>query len=381
MPNPQLHALLVGVAENQYNENKLEGCENDLNAIQSCLEGLATGHFQNPHFHRLLNEQATRQAVVDAFRSHLIKRAQKGDVAIFYFSGHGGQEIAPRELRRYEADGKLEGLVCYDSNIKGEPKLIDKELRWLIYQLAEKECTVITIFDCCHSGDNTRFNLPENHKARHIREGKNLKERPWEELLVSKDHPLKDLSILNGKDLSEVLPEGKHISLSACLDFEVAFENPNTEMGYFTAALTATLNESQGSLSYLELQRMVRNQLRNSIFKNPQTPNIYTPQGYEEVLLNNFLYGDKRDHPLYGNILFNGERWIIDLGGLHGMVAEPKSDRTSIHVITGENSFEMAYITQVYVDYSEIVWACVEQEAERQIHAPESEPINCDIDP
>ena len=392
--NPQLHALLVGVATNRYNTNALQGCENDLKAIQNCLDGLAAGYFRNPQFHILLNEEATRQNVVQAFETHLINQAQKGDVVVFYFSGHGGQEIAPKRLKTH--DGKLPGIVCYDSNIKGSPKLISLEFRFLIYLLSLKECQIITIFDCAHAGtitgngiskdwknpfddnlDSLMKNIGSDLKAK--RGDPTIPPRFWSEMLVHPDHPLKDLSIMGSKDLSEILPEGNHISISASLDFEQCFENPNLEIGYFTQALVGTLNESKGAISYLQLQQKVRHQLRKSLFDPPPTPNIYTPQGYEEALLNNFLYGDKRDHPLYGNILFNGEKWIIDLGGLHGMVAEPKSDRTSIHVITGEDSFEIAYISRVYVDHSEIVWACVEQEAERKIHAPKSEPINCYI--
>ena len=374
-----LHALLVGVAKNQYSTNELAGCENDIEAMKACLNLLGSGYFTDIQMTQLLNEKATRAAVVQAFETHLIHRVKLGDVAVFYFSGHGGQEVAPRELQRSETDGKLEGLVCYDSSIQGVPKLIDKELRWLIYRLAEKGCEVITIFDCCHSGDNTRYEFPQEHTARHVKEGDDLVKRPWEELLVSETHPLRDLSILRGKELSDILPEGPHISFSACLDYEVAFESPTRKIGYFTQALTDVLSETRGSLSYLQLQREVHSRLRRSNFKQPQTPNVYTPFGNEDALLNNFLFGDRRDHPLYGNIVFNGKKWTIDLGGIHGLVEGIGENRTSIQVLTGKNSYELAYISQVYVDHSELVWECEEQEKERKQKFPETDPIDCYI--
>ena len=373
-----LHALLVGVATNKYSTTPpLQGCKNDLEAMSNCLHMLGIGYFAAIQMTRLFNEEATREAVVNSFERHLIQQAKKGDVAVFYFSGHGGQELAPRELQRFETDGKLEGLVCYDSSTEGVPKLIDKELRWLIYRLAEKGCAVITIFDCCHSGDNTRYDFKTPHLARNSKDEEDLVERPWEELLVSNNHPLRDLSVLHGKELADVLPEGPHISFAACLDYEVAFENPNREIGYFTEALTQVLTETRGSLSYLQLQREVHSRLRRSNFKQPQTPNIYTPWGNEDVLLNNFLFGDRRDHPLYGNVHFDGRNWIIDLGGIHGMVGGTEETRTSIHILTGKNRYQLAYVSEVYVDYSEIVWDCEEQEANRKVRFPKSEPIDC----
>ena len=380
MPKPQLHALLIGVAKNKYPTKELKGCENDLKAMKGCLELLASGHFDGIHIHQLLNEEATRQEVVNAFENHLIKRASSGDTAVFFFSGHGGQEQAPPELLRYEADGKLEGLVCYDSSRHGgQPKLIDKELRWLIYRLSQKGCEVISIFDCCHSGDNTRYELSPEHLARHMKEEDGPTARPWEDMLVSPDHPLKDLSVLAGKDLVDILPEGRHISFAACLDYEVAFEDPHKNIGYFTDALTSTLEEFKGSLSYLQLQREVRNRLRKSNFNQPQTPNIYSSNDNGVALMNNFLFGDRRDHPLYGNIHFDGQNWVIDLGGIHGLVAGEGEERIQIHVLTGSDAYELAYVSRVYVGHSELVWDCEEQEAYRKIKFPDTDPVDCYI--
>jgi hypothetical protein len=70
-------------------------------------------------------------------------------------------------LWRFEPDNKLEGIVCYDSITEEESGtlLADKELRYLIHQIATKNEQgeakagsphIVTIFDCCHSGENTR---------------------------------------------------------------------------------------------------------------------------------------------------------------------------------------------------------------------------------
>jgi hypothetical protein len=80
---------------------KLEGCVNDINAIEDYLRTrLDTQHYQL-HLQRLTingkDEQPTRKAVIAGFEQHL-RQATEQDVALFYFSGHGSQESAPPEF-------------------------------------------------------------------------------------------------------------------------------------------------------------------------------------------------------------------------------------------------------------------------------------------
>ena len=103
----------------------------------------------------LKNGEATRQAVVDAFSDHLGK-AKKGDVALFYYSGHGSQEQAPEEFWKLEPDHLDETLVLFDSRSPGSWDLADKEIAKLIGDVAAKGPHVAVILDCCHSGSGTR---------------------------------------------------------------------------------------------------------------------------------------------------------------------------------------------------------------------------------
>src|SRR5207253_1764991 len=103
----------------------------------------------------LIDQQATRQAVIDGFRAHL-GRARAGDVVLFYYSGHGSQEGAPPEFWRFEPDRLDETLVCWDSRMPGRFDLADKELAQLIAEVAEPGPHVLVVLDCCHSGSGTR---------------------------------------------------------------------------------------------------------------------------------------------------------------------------------------------------------------------------------
>ncbi len=115
---------------------KLRGCVNDIDAFADYLrERVAGDKGVALKLKTLKNAEATRQAVVDAFRGHL-GQAKKGDIALFYYSGHGSQEQAPEEFWKIEPDHLDETLVCYDSRNPGSWDLADKEIAKLIGEVA-----------------------------------------------------------------------------------------------------------------------------------------------------------------------------------------------------------------------------------------------------
>ena len=163
----KLFALLVAVDKYQPDVEvipkcrfgALSGCENDAQKMLKYLTDEESFDVK-PIF--LTNEDATKKKVVNAFETHL-SQAEAGDVVLFYYSGHGIQEYTETGVWVEETDGKLECLVCY--NKENEPCLLaDKELRYLLGRVAKgtqsapkKESPhILTIFDCCHAGENTR---------------------------------------------------------------------------------------------------------------------------------------------------------------------------------------------------------------------------------
>src|SRR5262249_45354031 len=83
-------------------------------------------------------------------------QAKDGDVALFYFSGHGAQQNSPEAFWRIEPDHLDEILVCYDSYQGGSWGLADKEIGQLIAEVADGGAHIIVILDACHSGSGTR---------------------------------------------------------------------------------------------------------------------------------------------------------------------------------------------------------------------------------
>lgn len=148
---PQKWALLVGIGDYRY-ADKLAAPANDV----SLMKNLLTTRFAFPESNvaTLIDEQATKQGIADAFRSHL-SQADEDDIVVFYFSGHGSN--VPDKDRRGEADGLDETLVTYDSGrTRRNPNrdLTDDELATLLGELASRHVAII--LDSCHSGTATR---------------------------------------------------------------------------------------------------------------------------------------------------------------------------------------------------------------------------------
>ncbi|MEQ9552679.1 MAG: caspase family protein [Coleofasciculus sp. G3-WIS-01] len=81
-------------------------------------ERIAQPDGYKPHIRKLLNQEATRQAIIEGFQQHLCQAGSE-DIVLFYYSGHGSQAKTPTEFWHLEPDRLEETLVCYDSRAEG----------------------------------------------------------------------------------------------------------------------------------------------------------------------------------------------------------------------------------------------------------------------
>ena len=109
-----VYALLAGIDSYPQPVRPLRGCTNDITRMETYLCARITGERGELKLRVLKNDAATRDAVIAGLREHLALAGQE-DVALFYFSGHGSQEPAPKEFWHLEPDHLNETLVCYDS--------------------------------------------------------------------------------------------------------------------------------------------------------------------------------------------------------------------------------------------------------------------------
>jgi hypothetical protein len=145
-------ALLVGI--NDYapigaGGPDLRGCINDVRDMANTLSALGIVPATPAAMQILTDSRATKAAIINGFK-WLIKGAKKGDVLIFFYSGHGSQVA---NVNGDELDGKDETIVPHDYLSAGMLK--DDDFRAMLTGLPAG-VNLDIIFDSCHAGTGTR---------------------------------------------------------------------------------------------------------------------------------------------------------------------------------------------------------------------------------
>lgn len=348
-----LHALIVGiddyradiVLEDGVLFPKLSGCVGDAKKMTAYLKEQDGFDLE---LKTLFNGDASKEAVVQGFQAHLNK-AKKGDTVFFYYSGHGTQEWADR-VWTSDGDGRLECIACYfDENSKDKFLLADKELRYLLKQVSGTGAHVVALFDCCHSGENTR-NAAFVQSAFGQAVPKSIpfsfKQRDWSDFIFSKQISRDDVM---KKGEAAALPESLHVQLSACESDESAMEISGE--GVFTKALVNTLKSAKGDVTYHALRNRVRQYLRN-VYE--QKPRIYVVNGDEALLYSAFLNrGAGEKSKAFGDVLYNTKGgWQLSLGAVHGIGESTKTIKV-LDVENGNKEYT-AVVKTIKADSSEL---------------------------
>ncbi len=328
-----LYALLVGI--DQYNTRSriptLRGCVNDIQGMQTYLEGRVAQQAFTLHLRVLTNEQATRENIIEGFRSHLCQ-AQAEDVALFYYAGHGAQANAPQEFWPSDPDRMLETLVCYDSRIdKDHWDLADKELAKLIAEVDAKKPHISIVLDCCHSGSGTRGDAIEATTRQAEPDRRN---RPIESFLVSPSEAAAQAQTQQTASVTRSLsptaiklPVGRHVVLSACRDIEKASEyiGGGKTRGAFSYFFQEALTKTNGSLSYRDLFKRTDALVRLNIPTQAPQMEATHSEDLEQSFLGGAIapslpYFTASHHPEHG--------WCIDGGAIHGLQPPTGSETT-----------------------------------------------------
>lgn len=302
-----IYALFVGI--NKYHPqsgvSNLAGCVNDIQAFQAFVQK----NYKNVKPKVLLNEEATRTNIIQAFSSHLIKKAKKGDTILFYYAGHGSYSETATPFKKYDPKGQDESFVCYDSRLPGHYDLTDKEVAVLLSRIKQGVHTVI-IADSCHSASINRDASANFNLARKRFTGARSGERSLSSYLLEGDNFYQE-QLETKKELS--IPYSKHILLSACDRNEEAWET-NERRGLFSTTLLDILQTNR-NLSYGDLFERVRHLVFN-VAKN-QKPTISPQEGFNPntVFLESKTLPNRNRHL----IKFEENQWVLDFGGIHGL--------------------------------------------------------------
>ena len=319
-----LYALLVGIDAYCEPVPQLRGCVNDIEEIESLLKDFGSDGEYTPDIRSLKNVEATREAVIQGFQNHLTQ-AGPNDVALFYYSGHGSQETAPKEFWHLEPDHLNETLVCYDSRNADSWDLADKELAAMIGEVAKRGAHVLCVLDCCHSGSGTRASVDEGIGVRRA-------PTDWRERPISAFIPGARLAG-NATDGGGwgLISTGRHVLLAACRSSETAKEivEQGTPHGAFTASLLATLRQTRGAISYRDLIKRAEAQVRLRVAQ--QVPQIEASVPAD--LQSTFMRGAARKNATHFTVRRDRDLgWVVDGGAIHG-IARPIVGETTAFAI------------------------------------------------
>jgi Caspase domain len=386
----KLYALLIGI--NQYqNIRNLNACKNDVNKVQDYL---IKKHGNNADIKTLIDSEATRNEIVNAFRAHL-SQAKSGDTVFFYFSGHGVRQQANTVFRKDSLNGYIECITCHDTSLDGRNVLADKEIRWLIHELYSKtQCHIIVLFDSCHSGDATRGleenapvgDIPLKRMATHKSEDAQsrlpeliLPIRKWSDFIFGSTVSETTLqnAVNNGMAIDTLLPQGKHIQLAASSSDEPAWEVAGT--GLFTESFIQVLKATNEkityydfrSLAYQRLNRMYGGEKKNI----RQAPQIYS---YGESIFQPIFGGIVQQKGIEANLFYNQpkKQWEIDMGAIYG-IPNPTDDNLISLVAQLDNEGHktaFVFIRKVFSDYSVVGFDESEETRQKAIGNPNFAP-------
>jgi Caspase domain len=311
---PKVHALLVGIDRYRRPELALQGCVNDIVLAERLLrDRIAAADLA---VETLCDEQATRAEIIRVFRRHL-GAARPGDIALFWFSGHGSTGPLPEEIWYAESAGTCQTTVCHDSRA-GAADLYDKELGVLVHEVVATGAQLVTIKDSCHARSGMR-----GHPAT----GLTARLAPPADTSPALRDLLPEL-VRAAADPTRPVPGRQapgHVALSACDEWEVANESvfPDGVHGVFSAALGRALARLDRDATYRQVLGDTRCQVEGRFRR--QVPTL---EAVGDLADRVFLGGMLRSRPAWVTLRHVRDDWEVDVGAVHGVLA---GSRLAVH--------------------------------------------------
>jgi hypothetical protein len=303
---PKVHALLVGINQYKLPHLNLNGCVNDVNLAERILRDRITP--EELVIEKLCNEQATRAGIIDAFRRHL-SGLDAGDIALFWYSGHGSTGKLPEEIWYAESSGTCQTMVCHDSRA-GAADLYDKELGILAHEVVSTGTQLVTIMDACHSRSGMRDTAaglsPRLAPAADTAPGPHEMLPELVSAAADHDYPIP------GRQLPG------HIALAACDEWELANERLFGDgwHGIFSEALGHALARLGADATYRQVYNYARCRVEGRLSR--QVPMLEALGDLADV---EFLGGTLRPRAARVTMRHLRGDWEVDAGAVHGIVA------------------------------------------------------------
>ena len=241
--------LRVGINAYPNAQNRLHGCVNDVTNIRNILKDYYG--FENSGIHVLLDERATKAAMLD--RLHILAdKAEPNDFIVFHYSGHGSQ-IRDRDDEKMD-DGLDELLCPVDMDWDRGTYIIDDELGVIMEKMTATGARLEVLLDCCHSYTGTKggFDRPDTvadavQRVRFMPAPLDIQCRAEGELLPK-------------RELVKSVPD-KEVCWAACLDWQTSADAliNDSYNGAFTYNFCKIIREANGNIARDDVLQRLRN--------------------------------------------------------------------------------------------------------------------------
>lgn len=257
-------ALVIGLG---LQEDKAWGKINGDKDVLYVDKILKDAKFKAGNIRKLVNKQATKKAIVNAFES-LMAQSRRGDLIYVHYSGHGQQM---KDVHNDEKDGLDECWIPYDAYRKpckkdrGEKHLTDDEVNYYLNAIRNKIGDVgkmLVVIDACHSGDATRGS--DDEVVRGVEDiFEAIKSFIWGEPSEKSKEKVVNPKAKENKE--------RWITISACRSDQVNIEMKNPVVGKLTYALYKKVKEASKDDND-EFFRKIRMFVNSNTGSRPQYP-------------------------------------------------------------------------------------------------------------
>ncbi|RZK65387.1 MAG: caspase family protein [Pedobacter sp.] len=265
------YAVIVGI--NEYydkpgvksTEYSLKGCVNDAISMKSLL--INRFSFPKENVKTLLNAQATQKTFLAAMEN-VLNKSKPGDVAVFFFCGHGIYTINPGNKLDFVKQGYNQAICMSDLYSPNYECLVrDNTLKLLFNRFVKKKVTLTSILDCCYS-ENMSMPPPPPiyHNPYRIVDVKTNKVVPLG-VIDLRSYKLNQTLTVNDKAVIErpsETPDSRFANLAACSWAQKAVEiwdEGGKPHGAFTKAIINVFEKSKVDLPLSKVIERIKNDI------------------------------------------------------------------------------------------------------------------------